>query len=316
MKEKLINIISEAASVVIGKDKILRQVMMAVIARGHILIEDIPGVGKTTMALAFSRILSLDYNRMQFTPDVMPSDIVGFSVYNKVTGNFDYKPGVIACNLFLADEINRTSSKTQSALLETMEEGTVTVDGVTRALPKPFIVIATQNPIGSVGTHMLPDSQLDRFMIRLSLGYPDVADEVDILKSRHRANPLYNIEPLIGKQDILKMQTECESTFLNDKMYRYIASLAAATRTHPLLKLGISPRGSLALVSMAKAAACINNRDYVIPDDVHEVFYSVCGHRIVLSPKAKLEGTSTADILGGILKDVKIQPSARSSLMR
>ena len=304
--KKLEQIIGEVNRVVIGKEEIVSKVLMAVLAGGHILVEDIPGVGKTTMALAFSRALSLDYNRLQFTPDVLPTDVVGFSLYNKSTGEFDYKPGVVMCNLFLADEINRTSSKTQSALLETMEEGTATVDGVTRSVPKPFTVIATQNPIGSVGTHMLPESQLDRFMVKLSLGYPNIEDEITVMKSRQGANPIENVVSIATAEDLLVMQKECESVFISDKMYRYIAQLSDATRTHPLIKLGISPRGALALAAMSRARAYLGGRNYIIPDDVFHVFKDVCEHRIILGGKAKLNNATPSGLLEEILKNTEM----------
>lgn len=299
-------IISEVKKAVIGKDEIIVKVLLAILARGHILIEDIPGVGKTTLALAFSKALSLEYNRMQFTSDVLPTDVTGFSVYNKQTDSFIYKPGVAMCNLFLADEINRTSSKTQSALLEVMEEGKVTVDGVTREVPKPYIVIATQNPIGSIGTQMLPESQLDRFMIRLSMGYPDIESEISILKAKRQANPLQTVRKVIGADEIMRMQAITDSIYVSDKIYQYIAALAAETRAHPLIILGISPRGTLALAQMAKAAALVSGRGYVIPDDVKYVFPDVAVHRLVLNPKAKINDVSALSLVEEVLAKVPV----------
>ena len=217
-------IIDEVKKAVIGKDKIIIKILLAILAKGHILLEDIPGVGKTTLALAFSKSLSLEYNRVQFTPDVLPTDITGFTVYNKQTGNFEFKPGASMCNLLLADEINRTSSKTQSALLEIMEEGRVTVDGTTHELPKPFIVLATQNPIGSVGTQELPESQLDRFMIKISMGYPDAASEMEILKSRSNYNPLEYINSIANAETLVSLQKVVENIFVDDKIYIHYTS--------------------------------------------------------------------------------------------
>ncbi len=290
----------EVKKAVIGKNDIIVKTQLAIIAGGHILLDDIPGVGKTTLALAFSKAMSLDYKRMQFTPDVLPADVTGFTVYNKQTERFEYKPGAALCSLFLADEINRTSSKTQSALLEAMEEGAVTVDGVTHELPKPFIVIATQNPIGSVGTQMLPESQLDRFIVRLTMGYPDLNSEIAILKSKGTEKPAEAIVPVASADDVLMLRAAAEQIFVDDRVYKYIASIAAATRTHPQIKLGLSPRGSVALAAMAKATALLSGRSYVIPDDVKYILNDVAEHRIIISPKAKAAGVTAADVIRDI----------------
>lgn len=290
----------EVKKAVIGKNDIIVKTLLAIIAGGHILLDDIPGVGKTTLALAFSKAMSLDYKRMQFTPDVLPADVTGFTVYNKQNDRFEYKPGAALCSLFLADEINRTSSKTQSALLEAMEEGSVTVDGVTHELPKPFIVIATQNPIGSVGTQMLPESQLDRFIIRLTMGYPDLDSEVEILKSKGASHSAAEIVPVADADDVLMLRAAAERVFVDDRVYRYIASIAAATRTHPQIKLGLSPRGTVALASMARAAAILRGRAYVIPDDVKFVLSDVVEHRIILTPKSKAAGVTVSDVIRDI----------------
>ena len=295
------NVINEVKKSVIGKDEIIIKVILAILARGHILLEDIPGVGKTTLALAFSKAMDLKQNRMQFTPDVLPTDITGFSIYNKDTGSFDYKPGVAMCNLFLADEINRTSSKTQSSLLEIMEEGKVTVDGITRELPKPFIVLATQNPIGSIGTQMLPESQLDRFMIKISMGYPSIQNEINIMKSKHCCNPLDLVEQCLNSDDIIYFQNLAEAVYVDDKIYNYIANIVNATRKHPLVKLGVSTRGALALTSIIKATALLKNRDYVIPDDIAFIIYDVFEHRILLNSNAKINNVSVHDVLEEIL---------------
>lgn len=297
-------IMNEVKKVVIGKDEIIHKVLIAILAKGHILIEDIPGVGKTTLALAFSKAMELEYHRMQFTPDVLPSDVVGFHMYSKDGGNPIFKPGSIFCNMFLADEINRTSSKTQSALLEVMEEGRVTVDSVTMEMPKPFTVIATQNPIGSVGTQMLPESQLDRFMVRLSMGYPDIQSEVEILKGRHTREPLELVSRVVDSNELLLMQQAVDKIFVHDAVYEYIAKLVLKTRELDLIALGVSPRGSLALTSMAKANAYLEERKYVTPDDVKRVFKDVTAHRMVLQPKARVNHVTIYDLIDNILNQV------------
>lgn len=286
-----------------GKSEVVDKILMTMLAGGHILLEDIPGVGKTTMALAFANSMGLDFKRVQFTPDVLPSDLVGFSLFNQNTYEMEYKPGALNCNLFLGDEINRASAKVQSALLEVMEEGKVTVDGVTRAVPNPFVVIATQNPKGSSGTHNLPESQLDRFMVRLSVGYPDVSDEIEIMKSKNAKK--LEINPIITAADLESMKEQVANIFVHDSIYMYIARIAAESRENPQLETGISPRGSIAICAMAKAKAFINGRDYVIPDDVMDVFLDVTSHRVTLSYSAKLEKKTTKEVLKQVLKSVK-----------
>jgi len=303
---KIRSIMHEIKKVVIGKDEVIAKTLLAIISKGHILIEDIPGVGKTTLALAFSKALSLNYHRMQFTPDVLPTDVTGFTIFNKNTGNFDYKPGVVMCNLFLADEVNRTSSKTQSALLEVMEESKVTVDGITRELPNPFIVIATQNPIGSIGTQMLPESQLDRFTVKLSMGYPDINSEINIIKSKQNNNPMSQINSIISIDDILYMQYLADCVYIDDKIYLYIARLVEATRNHPLIKLGVSPRGTIALTSMAKSSALMRGRDFVIPDDVTFIFKDVVEHRILLNSKARINDVTVQSMLSEIINNIPV----------
>lgn len=297
-------IMSEVKKVIIGKDEVIRKVMITILAKGHILIEDIPGVGKTTLALAFSKAMSLKHNRMQFTPDVMPSDVTGFSIYNKEKNQFEYREGAVMCNLFLADEINRTSSKTQSALLESMEEGKVTVDGVTRVLPVPFTVIATQNPIGSVGTQMLPESQLDRFMMKITMGYPSLENEVSMLKSKHKGNPMLQLNPIVSMEELIQMQAEVEQIFVHDNIYEYIACLVKETREHEFVQLGVSPRGSIAIKRASQAAAYLNGRDFVSPDDVREILADTIGHRIVVTSKARVNRISAEDIVNEIMKSV------------
>ena len=299
------NLVQEIQKVIVGKENVIQNVLMAILAKGHILLEDIPGVGKTTLALAFSKALGMDYRRIQFTPDVIPSDVVGFSVYDKKTESFDYKEGAVMCNLLLADEINRTSSKTQAALLEVMEEGNVTVDGMTYPVPLPFTVLATQNPFGSAGTQMLPQSQLDRFMVKLSMGYPDFESQVNILKERQTAQPLDSIQEVASREDVMKMQQEVIQVTVKENILRYITTLVEKTRSHELILLGVSPRGALAVNNMAKAAAYIKGRDYVVPEDVMEVFVSVCAHRVILHPRAKVSNTTAEEIIQGIVKETK-----------
>lgn len=297
---------NEIGKVIIGKDRIIRQVMTAILASGHILIEDIPGVGKTTLALSFSKVLGLDYQRIQFTPDVMPADIAGFSVYKPETGTFEYQKGSAMTNLLLADEINRTSPKTQSALLEAMEEGRITVDGVTRELPKPYVVIATQNPIGSIGTHSLPESQLDRFMIRISMGYPDQESEVAMLKQGRVNLAIDQIREQITIEELMEIRQEVEQVFAHDDILYYVVSLANASRRSKNLELGLSPRGTIALLQMAKANAYLSNRNYLVPEDIKDVFFVTAGHRVIKSKEAKIQKKTSDEILKEILKSVPL----------
>lgn len=305
MNQKIELIKQEISRAVVGKKEVIEKVLTAILAGGHILLEDIPGVGKTTLALAFSRTMGMEFQRVQFTPDVVPSDIIGFTMYDKNSGTFCYRPGAVMCNFFLADEINRTSSKTQSALLEVMQEGKVTVDGETHNVPRPFVVMATQNPIGTAGTQMLPEAQLDRFMIKLSMGYPDFEAQVNILKDREKEEPLDNVSKVVSEEEVIQMKEEARSVYVDEKIYRYITSLAETTRNHEYIRLGISPRGALALCGMAKAGAYIRGRDYVIPEDIEDVFLDVCRHRIILLPKAALADMSEEKVLEEILKEVK-----------
>ncbi len=291
------SILNEVKKAVVGKDDVLTKALLALLARGHILLEDIPGVGKTTMALAFSKALALDYRRVQFTPDVMPSDITGFSLYHKETGRMEYQPGAALCNLFLADELNRATSRTQSALLEAMEEGQVTVDGVTRPVPRPFAVIATQNPVGASGTQLLPDSQMDRFMVRLSIGYPNPKDEVELLRRKQGGNPLEGVDRVLGEGGLLTLQRKVDAVHMADEMLGYVVALVGATRSHPLVEQGASPRASLAVTAMAKAAAYLRGRDYVIADDIRLIFPDTVEHRLILSPKAGEKSHPARDIL-------------------
>ena len=273
MNDKVRIILDEVGKVIRGKDKTIEMAMTAILAKGHILIEDVPGVGKTTLAVAFS-------------------------------GEFQYKPGAILCNLLLADEINRTSTKTQSALLEVMEEGQVTVDGVTRQLPNPFIVVATQNPVGSAGTQMLPESQLDRFMVKLSMGYPSMEEEMRLIKERQDINPLDFIEEIITKQELLKMQDEVKQIHVDDKVLKYLSQIVDGTRNHSMITLGVSPRGTLAYMDMSRARAFVQGRNYVLPEDVQAVSVPVLAHRLLLNGKARMSHVTEADVIEEIVKRI------------
>ena len=295
-------ILEQVKKAVVGKDEVLAKVLLAILARGHILLEDIPGVGKTTMALAFSKALALQYNRVQFTPDVMPSDITGFSLFNKLSGKMEYQPGAVLCNLFLADELNRATSRTQSALLEAMEEGQVTVDGTAHPVPQPFLVIATQNPAGASGTQLLPDSQLDRFMVRLSIGYPTASDEADMVRRKQSGNPLERVEQVLDLDGLNALRAQADAVHVSDPVLDYIVRLVGATREHPMLLQGASPRATLAVTAMAKAAALVLGRDYVNPEDVRTVFSDVGSHRLIRSPRAQQDGR--CDPAGDVLKVV------------
>ena len=306
MSDKIILLQEQLGKIIKGKQQITDKMLMAVLAGGHILLEDVPGVGKTTTALALSRLMGMDFNRIQFTPDVVPSDVTGFTMYDKASGQFLYRPGAVMCNLLLADEINRTSSKTQSALLEVMEEGRVTVDQETHLVPQPFVVIATENPVGSLGTQLLPESQLDRFMISLSMGYPDHDSLVELLKDRQKENPLEHTQPVITKEELLQLQQQVQQVYVADAVLDYIASLAEATRADAMITLGLSPRGTLALLRMAKAYAFMAGRDYVVPKDVQSVFGDVAGHRMVLDAKARYEDKGARQILEQILLRVPV----------
>ena len=299
-------VLGQVRRAVVGKDAVLLWVLAAILARGHILLEDIPGVGKTTMALAFSRVLDLQYSRVQFTPDVLPSDVTGYSVPDPRTGEMQYRPGAVLCNLFLADELNRATSRTQSALLEAMEEGQVTVDGVSHPIPEPFVVIATQNPVGAAGTQLLPDSQLDRFMVRLSLGYPSPKDEAAMVLNRQGGNPLLSLRPLMSREQLTVIQDTVEATFVSDSVVNYIVSLITATRQNEAILRGASPRATLAVTAMAKAVAQLRGRDYVVPGDVREVFPQTVAHRLILSPRAETQGKTGEDVLLSILDTVPV----------
>ncbi len=297
-------IMNQVRKVVVGKDNVLLWVLAAILAKGHILLEDIPGVGKTTMALSFSKVLNLEYSRVQFTPDVLPSDVTGYSIPDQRTGEMVYQKGAVICNLFLADELNRATSRTQSALLEAMEEGQVTVDGISHPLPEPFVVIATQNPTGAAGTQLLPDSQMDRFTVRLSLGYPSAKDEVSMVLNRQEGNPLHKLSALLTREDLVAIQNEVENTYIKDSVVKYIVDLITATRNNEDILRGASPRATLAVTAMAKAVAQLRGRDYVLPSDVREVFIWTIAHRLILSPKAEGQDKTAEQILAEIISQV------------
>lgn len=303
MSQKLEQVQAEVNKVIKGKEDVVKKVLAAVIADGHILMEDIPGVGKTTLATTFAKSMSMHYKRVQFTPDVLPSDILGFSMYNSATKEFEYREGAVFTNLFLADEINRTSPKTQSALLEVMEEKTATVDGVTRPLPDPFVVIATENPYGSSGTQMLPESQLDRFMVCLSMGYPSHADAVAILKG-NAGKPLSKVQEVISMEEVLALRAMTNDLYVKDEIYEYIVNLVEATRTMEIFSMGASPRGTIALLRMAKAMAVIDGRDYVCAKDVQDVARDVLGHRVKLSARGKAQGITMQQAIGMVIANV------------
>ena len=294
-------IISEVNKAFIGRNDIVEKVLMTIYAGGHVLLEDCPGVGKTTLAVAFSHALGLSNKRIQFTPDTLPSDITGFTVFNRETNHFEYCEGAANCQLLLADEINRTSPKTQSALLEVMEEHTITVDGETHALPAPFICIATQNPLGSAGTQPLPQSQIDRFMVSLSIGYPTLENQMQIINAQRYSNPLEEIRAVTNAQNLLEVQNYLTSVRMTDSVLAYAIRLCEETRTHPLVELGISPRGVSALVRMARAGAILRERNYVVPEDVQNVFVDVCAHRLALRPQARVEGVAAKQVLEEIM---------------
>lgn len=298
-------IIEEVNKAFIGKEEIVRKLLMTIYAGGHVLLEDCPGVGKTTLAVAFSKVLGLDNKRIQFTPDTLPSDVTGFTMLNRDTNEFEYREGAANCQLLLADEINRTSPKTQSALLEVMEEHTITVDGVTHVLPMPFICIATQNPLGSAGTQPLPESQIDRFMVSLSIGYPSLEDQMKIINSQRYNNPLEDLKEVTNAQNILEIQEYLSSVRMADSVLAYAIRLCEETRKHTLVELGVSPRGVLALVKMAKANAILEGRNYVIPEDIQNVYLDVCKHRIILRPQAQIEGVGAEELLEEIMNKIK-----------
>ena len=294
-------ILEQVGKVIVGKGPVLRYVLAAVLSGGHILVEDIPGVGKTTMAVAFSKVLDLQCSRVQFTPDVLPSDVTGYSVPNAATGQMEYKQGAVLCNLFLADELNRATSRTQSALLEAMEEGQVTVDGVVHKLPEPFVVIATQNPTGAAGTQLLPDSQIDRFAIRVSLGYPGAKEEKNMVLGRQGEDPLKQLQPLMSRQELMQLRQQVANTYVSEQVVEYVVALVGATRSHEKLQRGASPRATLSVVAFAKALARLQDRDYVVPRDVQEAFAVTVPHRLQLTERAENAGATAGLVVKEIL---------------
>ena len=309
------DVLVQVNGVILGKERLTLEVLAALLAGGHVLLEDMPGVGKTTLAIAFARLLGLEWKRVQFTPDVLPSDLTGFSVYHREAGQFVYQPGAVFCNLLLADEINRTSPKTQSALLEVMEEHQVTVDGVTRKTGDPFIVLATENPVGSAGTQLLPESQLDRFMICVSMGYPTLEEEVRILRrsqgsmqSGERITD--SVQPILDAPLLLRLRKSAGEVYVHELIYHYIAELAQATRQNEWVELGLSPRGTVALTAMAKARAYLKGRAFVIPSDVADVFPDVASHRLILNMKAKVGRVRMDELIRQVAESVP-QPSVK-----
>lgn len=306
MKREIDAILNETSKVISGKQAVIGKMLAAMLAGGHMLLDDVPGVGKTQLALALSKTMGLNGCRIQFTPDVLPSDVVGFSMYSKEQDRFVYRPGVVNnANLLLADEINRTSSRTQSALLEAMEEHQVTVDGESYPLCEPFLVIATQNNVGSAGTQPLPYAQMDRFMVQLSLGYPDHEAQLELLRRRqHAADPQREVQQVVTQQRFCEMQRASENVTAQDSVLDYISRLTIATREHSAVETGVSPRGALLIDRMAKAIALMEGRDYVIPQDVQQIFSDVCAHRLLLTARARAAGQTPERVLAEVLKKV------------
>ena len=293
--------------VIVGKDEAIELALIALLCKGHVLIEDVPGVGKTTLVAALAKSLDCSFKRIQFTPDVTPSDITGFTLPSLQTGEMEFKPGAVMSQIVLADEINRTSPKTQSSLLEVMEEGQVTVDGVTHALPRPFMVLATQNPVDFVGTYPLPEAQMDRFFLRISIGYPSIEEEMDVLERYSgQISPLQTLQAVCGENDIIAMQEEVGSVYCSREVRSYVAQIAACTRSHPALLLGVSPRGAIALIRAAQACAMLAGRDYILPDDVKRMALPVLSHRLILTPEARMKGQSAQQILLSLLSSVPV----------
>lgn len=307
-QEKAQEVLNQVNQVILGKEGAVKEIFLAFLANGHILLEDIPGVGKTTLALAFSKAMKLDYKRVQFTPDVMPSDLTGFSIYRREEERFVYQPGSVFCNLLLADELNRTSPKTQSALLEVMEEGRCTVEGQTREVPKPFLVIATQNPLGSAGTQYLPEAQVDRFIVAMALGYPDFESELSMAKTVGAASRLEQARQVLEREELLLMQEQIHEVYIRDEVYRYLLEMVTATRKHPYIERGASPRATIALVKMAKACAWLEGRKFVTPNDVRSQFPYVITHRILPNAQARMEGISRAQLVAQAAEQVKKPP--------
>lgn len=305
LREKAWQVLQELNGVILGKEEVTVQVLAAMLAGGHVLLEDIPGVGKTTLALGLAGVFGLTGSRVQFTPDVLPSDLTGFSIYRKDLQQFVYQPGAVFSNLFLADEINRTSPKTQSALLEVMEEGQVTVDGVTRQVPRPFFVIATQNPYGAAGTQPLPPAQVDRFLICMTIGYPDFEHELQMAMGAGTGKRTDGLPVLVTVEELTRMQEAVETVYIHDAVYDYILRLIRATRKNQWIAMGASPRGTIALVKMSRAFAWLRGRDYVSPEDVSSQFPHVVRHRILLNAKARVEQVTTEQVIKQVLEQIR-----------
>ena len=304
-------IVDNVSKVIVGKQPVIKQALAAVIAKGHILIEDVPGVGKTMLAKSISSSIGCSFKRIQFTPDLLPSDIVGVSIYNQSTREFQFRPGPVMAQIVLVDEINRATPKTQSALLEAMEELQVSVDGVTRPLEQPFIVMATQNPIEYEGTFPLPEAQLDRFLMRISLGYPSFTDELSVIEQQEKTHPIDELESVASPEDVIKLQKAAQNVYVDTAVREYIVGLIEATRTHEDVSLGASPRASLSMFRAVRGMAILRDRDYVIPDDVKELAYAVLAHRLILSPAARMRGLHTGQVIDGLLESVAVPGVSR-----
>ena len=304
-------IVDNVSKVIVGKQPVIKQALAAVIAKGHILIEDVPGVGKTMLAKSISSSIGCSFKRIQFTPDLLPSDIVGVSIYNQSTREFQFRPGPVMAQIVLVDEINRATPKTQSALLEAMEELQVSVDGVTRPLEQPFIVMATQNPIEYEGTFPLPEAQLDRFLMRISLGYPSFTDELSVIEQQEKTHPIDELEAVASPEDVIKLQKAAQNVYVDTAVREYIVGLIKATRTHEDVSLGASPRASLSMFRAVRGMAILRDRDYVIPDDVKELAYAVLAHRLILSPAARMRGLHTGQVIDGLLESVAVPGVSR-----
>ena len=304
-------IVDNVSKVLVGKQQVIERALAAVIAQGHILIEDVPGVGKTMLAKSISSSIGCSFKRIQFTPDLLPSDIVGISIYNQSTGEFQFRPGPVMAQIVLVDEINRATPKTQSALLEAMEELQVSVDGVTRPLEQPFIVMATQNPIEYEGTFPLPEAQLDRFLMRISLGYPSFMDELSVIKQQEKTHPIDELEAVASPEDVIKLQEAAKNVYVDTAVREYIVGLIEATRNHEDVSLGASPRASLGMFRAVRGMAILRDRDYAIPDDVKELAYAVLAHRLILSPAARMRGLHTGQVIDGLLESVAVPGVSR-----
>ena len=299
-------IVDNISKVIVGKNPVIEHALSAIAAQGHILIEDVPGVGKTMLAKSISASVGCSFKRIQFTPDLLPSDFVGISIYNQRSGEFQFRPGPVMAQMVLVDEINRATPKTQSALLEAMEELQVSVDGDSRTLARPFVVIATQNPIEYEGTFPLPEAQLDRFLMRISLGYPSFAEEMSIIEQQEQVHPINELRSVATPEDIIDLQDACKHIYVDNTVREYIVSLIDATRNHENVSLGASPRASLGMFRAARGLAILRDRDYVIPDDIKELAYAVLAHRLILSPSARMRGLHTGQIISNLLESVPI----------